>query len=209
MRRTSLTLLVLIGCFHASVVLGANHDESVDGDLSGDRLAPTSIDLDLGSNVITATSVAGDREYYVVTVENGTRLAAVVLVSYVSPDPISFIAVQNGTTFTQPPTGTDVSQLLGWTHFGPGHVGTTILDDIGTGAGAMGFVPPLGPGDYTFWSQQTGPNATTYALDFQVVAGSQVPALSGVGLALLSCAALALIALVLWRRHAVPREGAS
>jgi len=168
MVRATFTLLTLLGLSYASVASADNWNEGIDGDLSNNRLVPTVISLDPGSNTITATSVAGDPEYYAVNVPPGYQLSALTLVSYVSLDSVAFVGVQNGTTFTEPATGTDVSQLLGWLHFGPSLVGTDILDDIGTGAGAIGFAGPQPAGDYTFWSQQTGANAATYTFDLQV-----------------------------------------
>jgi len=196
------TLLVLIGLSYGSVASADNYNESIDGDLSGNRLAPTSIQLDPGSNTITATSVSGDLEYYTVNVPAGFELSTITLVSYVSLDNLAFVGVQNGTTFTEPPTGTNVSQLLGYTHFGPGNgtVGTDILDNIGAGVGAIGFTGPLGAGNYVFWSQQTGVNSATYALDLQITAVAAVPALSSAS-ALLLCAGLGLMILVATRRR--------
>jgi hypothetical protein len=200
MRSATFTLLVLIGLSLASIAGASNYDESVNGDLSGIRLAPTVISLGAGSNTITATSVAGDLEYYTVTVPVGFELSAITLVSYVSLDNLAFVAVQNGTVFTEPPTGTNVAQLLGWTHFGPGNstVGTDILDNMGAGAGAIGFTPPLGAGNYVFWSQQTGLNASTYSLDLQITAAPAVPGLSGGGVLLL-CVGLGLMLVTLRR----------
>lgn len=144
-------------------------NEGVNGDLSGNRLAPTALGaLAVGSSSMTATSVAGDREYFSVVVPAGHRLDAIVLGSYSSASGLSFVGVQSGATFTEPSSGTNVANLLGWAHFGPAQVGTTILDDLGTGAGAQGFVPPLPAGTYTFWSQEVGATAVTYAFDFQV-----------------------------------------
>ncbi|HEY2903433.1 MAG TPA: hypothetical protein VGL59_22805 [Polyangia bacterium] len=153
----------------SSVARATTYDESVSGDLSGNRLAPTAIPLTVGSNRITATSSAGDVEYFHLTVPPGTRMSAIVVVSNTGAS-LSFIAVQRGGTFTEPPTGTNVAQLLGYSHFGVGNgtIGTDILDNIGTGAGAIGFLPPLTPGDYTFWSQETSGVPSTYTLDFQV-----------------------------------------
>jgi hypothetical protein len=203
MRRTALTLCALLGLFSASALRAADYDEAVDGDLSGDGFNPTVIQLDPGSNLITATSSLGDREYYTTNLPPGTELEAIVLVSYVSQDEVAFIGVQSGTQFTEPPTGTDVSQLLGWMHFGPPFVGTDVLDDIGMGNGAMGFTPPLVAGDYTWWSQQTGATLSTYALDFQVVEVQQVPAMSAAGMAV-ACLALASLMVVVHRRRLAP-----
>jgi len=142
-----------------------------DGDLSGNRLAPTALGaLAAGSSSVTATSVAGDREYFSVVVPAGFQLDAIVLSAYSLASGLSFVAVQSGATFTEPSSGTNVANLLGWAHFGPGQVGTTILDDLGAGTGAQGFTPPLPAGTYTFWSQEVGSTAVTYTLDFQVSA---------------------------------------
>jgi len=145
-------------------------NEGVNGDLSGDRFAPTSLALLPGVNSIIATSVQGDREYVTLNLSAGLQLDSIVLFSYVSNDPLAFIGVQAGTTFTEPPTGTNVANLLGWTHFGsnPNTIGTDILDNMGVGLGAIGFAPPLPGGIYTFWIQQTGVNMATYQLDFVV-----------------------------------------
>lgn len=145
-------------------------DESINGDLSGDRLNPTPFVLTLGTHSIIATSIAGDREYFTMAMAAGLQLDMINLVSYVGNDPLAFIAVQQGTVFTEPPTGTVTANLLGWTHFGTGNatLGTDILDNMGAGAGAIGFTPPLPSGDHTFWSQQTGANSVTYQLDFVV-----------------------------------------
>jgi hypothetical protein len=200
MRRATFTLLALLGLSFASVASADNYNEGIDGDLSNNRLAPTVISLDPGSNTITATSVAGDPEYYTVNVPSGFQLSPVTLVSYVSLDSVAFVGLQSGTTFTEPATGTDVTQLLGWLHFGPGLVGTDILDDIGLGPGAIGFTGPLPAGDYTFWSQQTGANATTYTFDLVLTAAPSVPALSS-RLTLLLCAGLGLVLLMALRRR--------
>ncbi len=202
MLRATFTLLALFGLSYAGVASADNYTETIDGDLSGSGAAPTAISLDPGSNVITATSVAGDLEYYTVNVPSGFQLSPLTLVSYVSLDAVAFAAVQSGTTFTEPNVGTNVANLLGWVHFGPGMVGTDILDDIGAGPGAIGFTGPLPAGDYTFWSQQTGANSTTYAFDLQLTAAPSVPTLSD-GFTVLLCAGLTLIlAMGLRRREA-------
>jgi hypothetical protein len=176
----------------ASVAQAASAwDETVNGDLSNDRLNPTAVSLGLGSNTLSASSVGGtniDREYVRVGVPAGGLLSQLVLTAYASTDPLSFIGVQSGSTFTEPPTGTNVANLYGYTHFGPGAlgIGANYLPAIGTGAGAQGFTPPLAAGNYTFWIQQTSSTApTTYTFDFVVVPEPGV-------LALLAVASLAL-----------------
>lgn len=174
--------LTIVSCIVASpAVAVVVHDESLNGDLSNDRLIPTAYALALGTNSLVATSVSGDREYVRFTVPAGFQLSQVVLASYAGIDGTAFIGVQAGSTLTEPPTGTNVANLLGWTHFGPvpGNVGTDILDNMGVGAGAIGFVGALAAGDYTFWIQQTGANAATYQMDFILVPAPGVAGLIG------------------------------
>lgn len=157
-------LVCLAAAGHSQIIW----DESIDGDLSDDRINPTSLVLSLGSNGIVATSQPGDREYVHLNLPTGLILSGIVLVSYESDDPIAFIGVQEGTTFTEPPEGTEVANLLGYTLFGDEHVGTDILPAMGTAFGTIGFVPPLTGSDYTFWIQQTG-DPSTYHLSFVTV----------------------------------------
>lgn len=195
-------LAAALGVSGSSAAWATNYDESVNGDLSGDRTMPTPIALTQGSNLITATSVAGDIEYYRLFVPGGKRLSAVIAVSNTSTS-LSFIGVQAGTQFTEPPTGTNVANLLGYTHFGTANatIGTDILDNIGTAAGAIGFVPPLGPGNYTFWSQETSSTPSTYTLDFQVTAAPTPSPIPRAALPLIA-AGLAMAGAVILRRRA-------
>ncbi|MCI0674568.1 MAG: hypothetical protein L0Y42_02195 [Phycisphaerales bacterium] len=160
-------------------------DEAINGDLSGDRFNPTQLTLTLGVNSIIATSVGTDREYYTFTLPDGWFLSQIIVASYVGNDPLAFLGVQEGTIFSEPPVNPIVGNILGYSHFGTENntVGTDILDNVGAGPGAIGFTPPLGPGAYTWWSQQTGANPVTYQLDFVVVipgpAGLALLALAG------------------------------
>jgi hypothetical protein len=180
-----------------------NYSESVNGDLSNDRLNPTHIVLTPGSNTITSTQVnsnstSGDIDYYWLTIPAGSKLTNIDVVSTTTTS-LAFIGVQRGTTFTEPNQGTNVANLLGYTHFGPANatVGTDILGNLGTGAGAMDFIPPLGAGDYTFWQQETSTTPTTSTLTFVVSAPpASVPvprsaaAILGAGLLVAGCSLL-------------------
>ena len=159
------------------------HDESINGDFSNDQNNPTQLALSLGINSILATSVQGDREYVTVTIPIGMELSELILVSYAGIDETAFIAVQSGPVITEPPTGTNPANLLGWAHFGPalGNVGLDILPEIAIGADAIGFTPPLPAGTYAFWIQQTGVNAATYQFDFVLVPAPGVAALLAIG----------------------------
>jgi len=160
-------------------------DEATDGDLSGNRLAPSSLTLTPGDNTVTGTVIAGDLDYLTITVPAGFTLAQINLLSFASTDDLAFIGIQAGSTFTQPPTGTDVTQLLGWAHFGP-TAPAPYFATIGTAPGAIGFTAPLPAGPYTLWIQQTGAQQVGYSWDFVVSApepGSA--ALAALGLAAL------------------------
>lgn len=174
---------VVVVCLSAGTVFGVDYAESIDGDLSGDQFNPTSLGvLGMGLHSISAISVAGDREYFHINIGPGTALGSITLVSFVSQSIQSFGAVESGTAVTTDPVGLDPSALLGWTHFGPGvgNVGTDILDDMGMGPGAIGFSGALGPGDYSFWFQETGPNTAAYALLVEVVPAGPTIGLLGV-----------------------------
>lgn len=182
---TSIARAVILATALSASVAHADQtiwDESVNGDLSGDRLAPNTLNIALGINTLIATSSAGDREYVRMVVPAGMQLTQIMHVSWQSTDSIAFIAVQRGGTFTEPPTGTNVANILGYTHFGPGagNLGADILPGMGTGAGSQGFSPPLGPDTYTFWIQQTSPSLATYRLDF-VLAPAPGTAMIGIG----------------------------
>ena len=167
-----LTLLLIVACSKNDKNGNTNehvrYDEVQAGDLSGDRTSPTKITVGEGGNIVKASSVAGDLEYFTFTVPNGMQLAEIVLESYESSDNVAFIGLQAGSSFTEPAMGTNAGNLLGWLHMGSNLVSKNILDDIGNGAGAQGFTPPLGSGDYTFWTQQTGTAQTAYTLNFKI-----------------------------------------
>ena len=169
--------MIAAGMLVAPAAWATDWDESINGDLSGDRLNPTVLNLTTGNNTITATSSAPDLEYYRVNLPPGTRLTSITLTQFTTATTFSFIGVQSGPTFTEPPVGTNAANLLGWTHFGTTLLNTDILDNMGQAVPAIGFTPPLGNGTYTFWSQETSANPTTYRLVFAVSA----PAVPGFG----------------------------
>jgi hypothetical protein len=178
----------LLSCFapkvaHVGVVacvLGAavslhatNYDESVQGDLSTSPGVPTHISLTLGDNEIhgsTGRQVTGgpvDRDFFEFTIPAGQQLTSITPLrgtTFAGAGSLSFIGLVSGSNFgaTVPTTA---GGLLGYHHYGPSEIGTDILDDIGTGAGSIGFSAPLGPGNYAIWIQETAVASVNYGFN--------------------------------------------
>ena len=133
-------------------------NEATQGDISGNRQSPSLLALTPGTNSINATTSGGDQEYLRLAVPAGGRIESLILRSYASPDGVAFIAIQQGTAFTEDPSSPNPANLLGYSHFGTGagNVGANLLTAMGT--------PALTAPNYTLWIQQLGA-ATTYQLD--------------------------------------------
>ena len=157
MRKVITAMTIAAGVLVAPAAWATDWDESVNGDLSGNRLNPTVLNLTTGNNTITASSSAPDLEYYPVNLPPGTRLTSITLTQFRTMTTVAFIGVQSGTTFTEPPMGTNAANLLGWTHFGTGQLNTDILDNMGQAVPSIGFTPPLGNGTYTFGRRRRAP----------------------------------------------------
>ncbi|MBD2497599.1 PEP-CTERM sorting domain-containing protein [Nostoc sp. FACHB-280] len=167
---------------HAATLI---YDEAdpVNGDLSGDNLNPTLVNLSVGSNRISGSTTGNnnpvlDRDFFTFTIPVGRQLSQVILTNYVGLDGTGanqgFLAVQRGSSITSlnnnPP-------LLGAALIGaaPGTLqGDNVLDDVGTatpiqGNSFVGFPSGrLGAGTYTFWIQETAGGIQNYTLDFVV-----------------------------------------
>lgn len=146
-------------------------NEATFGDLSNDRLNPSRFVLGLGSNVLMASSVGEDREYFTLAVQGGTALSAVVLTAYASSDfdEVAFIAVQQGSTLTVAPLVARPEDLLGYAHFGTrtGPIPFDYLAGMLSSNGVTGFERGLPAGEYTFWIQQLySVQPTAYSFDF-------------------------------------------
>jgi hypothetical protein len=104
-----------------------------------------------------------------------------------------FLAVQEGDVFTEPPSGTDFAELLGYTYFGTSaddiEWDENILGEMGAAQGAIGFVPPLPGGTtYVFWLAETvyRPRSSFIGLDFIVSPEPSTHLLFGLALAILA-----------------------
>jgi hypothetical protein len=169
MSRSALLMIaaLLLGSSHpaSSAVV---HDESLHGDISGNRSDPTSLDLGAGVSSIIGAMGPNDLEYFRLVIPVGLQLDSIVLSDYGGDSFVSFLAVQRGTTFTVAPDATSAAGLLGWTHFS--NLGADLLAAMSSPSfGSEGFSPPLPAGAYTFWMQEVDA-PVQYRLDFNVSA---------------------------------------
>lgn len=157
-------------------------DEGLDGDLSGDPLAPTTVVFADGVNTVSGSmSSNGDvRDYLTFTIPDGQQLVGILLQQYVDldvggPGNRGFYSINVGAT-SEIPSGANSDAFLGGAHLDPLPAGTDLLELLTTDSlTGTGVTPPLGAGTYTFLVQQTGPQLTGYSLDF-VVAPVPLPA---------------------------------
>ncbi len=165
--------LILAASLFSAGALAAGYSEKKSGDLADSGLTPTVVKLKLGDNVVSGKygtkNGDTDRDYFTVKIPVGQQLAAITL----EPETlvginVSFIGIQKGKQVTVPPVGGTPDDLLGYTLYGTDDEGTDILPAIGQGNGAKGFVPPLGPGTYSFWVQETATCNCQYRFTFRV-----------------------------------------
>lgn len=172
-------------------------DEASMGDLSDDNTDPTPVAFFVAtpgnsevSTVIGETEGgAGDGigipDIFTFDIAAGNVLEKITLTEYSGGDSAMFVAISRGnqfpSSFEEIATGNpDTSEWLGGVIVGDLNFtlgnNDQILELLGanvTNAGT-GFVPPLGPGSYSFYIQQTGP-PNTYSFDFLVADVTAVP----------------------------------
>ena len=128
---------------------------------SGIALQPSLLSLQQAKTVVLHGSVKqGDADYIRWDIPVGQRLKSLRLIHYASPDPIAFFALQRAPVFD---AGIDVNRMLVYGHMGPQDLQSNVLEKLVPGQ--------LGTGSMTLWFQQTGPQATEYAVElvFQAV----------------------------------------
>lgn len=166
--RARIASLVLATAFVAAPpsARASAYNESVNGDISGARLTPTSLSLDPGANTFTGSVVAGDVDYLTLVVPAGHTFNQLILSAYNTSDNLSFIGIQAGSQFTEPAIGTNPANLLGYSHVDysrpPGDDYLVLMNSDRNGFGAIGYTLPLPAGSYTLWIQQTGMELTGY-----------------------------------------------
>jgi hypothetical protein len=148
-------------------------DESLLGDFSNDRFAPTFLDFQQGTNTVLNTvfnsnnQSSGDRDYYTFTLVEGEAIDAVTVISSTNlndgRDSTTFFGFAFGNVFDFDPDAQQGPGLAGFVLTNSFGIGRNVLPDI------SGGLDLLGPGDYTIWSQQTGPDPTRVQVEFNVV----------------------------------------
>jgi hypothetical protein len=171
--RTTLSLITFLALPFGTV--GATDwDELINGDLSNDGLTPTFINFTSGNNLIEGTmgfnGTALDRDIWTFNVPVGQFLTAINLVSYSAPAAgiNSFMAIDDATTININDSSQHLSNGLWTEEFdGLGNTFTPLLTILDNGPlfGGTGFSGSLGPGDYTFWVQETSAEVH-YCIDF-------------------------------------------
>jgi len=168
-------LSLLLASLTVPTFAGVVYDESVNGNFSSSGLSPTPVVLALGSNQILGTNgsaaTGGVRDYLTFMVPAFTRLSTITMLNTTVGD-IGFIGLQAGSQITLPPNTATAAGLLGWLHYTPANKNTDILPGMSVPAnGSSGFSPPLAPGAYSLWIQDSSTGTFNYgfALQFDAV----------------------------------------
>ncbi|MEM9177732.1 MAG: hypothetical protein AAGC67_21180, partial [Myxococcota bacterium] len=152
-----LSLAIAFVAFSAAPnALALTWTETIDGDLSDAHGAPTFLALDPGVNTVSGTMGTPpggplDADIFTFTIGAGEALVGFDLTALVPSSPLgtgSFLALSSGTSISS----SNPSLHLGAALI-PGPA--DLLTSLGTTFGGSGFTSPLGPGDYTFWIQET------------------------------------------------------
>jgi hypothetical protein len=159
-------------------------DESLDGDLSNDPLAPTVLSFVPGPNDVIGSAGAPPgtalapfkQDFFTFTVPTGYELSAlnaVALNHLTADDVFSFIGIESGPQITHdvsaPNFGGNADGLLGWLHVPFSAQGTNILPAMGVPSmGSTGFTGALGPGQYAVWVQDDDPFSFDYSFQISV-----------------------------------------
>ena len=150
-----------------------DYDEAVDGDLSDDNLAPTTISLPSSGTFTIAAGQAGtprDIDYVTINVPAGSQLDSFFLDAYTEnqADGGAFFGIGTGTSLPGTPGNQGAGDLIGGLLFDETEIGTDILASSNGGSGTAGFTAPLGAGDYTLWFNQLGGTVNTFEATFNL-----------------------------------------
>lgn len=140
--------------------------------LSSDPLAPSALAFGLGENVVQGQvdNPRNTRDIFTFAVPEGAQLTGVFLAEWSAGIDQGYVFIDDGDT-TVVASAETAGDFLGGAHvssslYAPGD---NLLDFLAIALqGGVGFDAPLGPGQYSFTMQQTGPVPSRYALKFVV-----------------------------------------
>ncbi len=178
---TKLLPALMLGLLAHTASAAVVYDESVDGDLSGVFAAPDALPTATGDNTLigsvgqnggTGATNGSDADYLTITVPAGASLTTITLDAYAA-NPMntsqSFIGYVNGAAFSGQGAGDiDDNELFGFADLANPNLITAITGQ-----------PVLGPGDHSFWIQETASTVIDYQFTFTVV---PEPVSAGLGL---------------------------
>ena len=186
---TAALMLALLTTGPAGAVTAWNEDPTVNGDLSGNNADPTPVTFVPGRNDVLgqtgkAAATGTDRDYFTFVIPDGHVLAALIVLDLdlAVGSNAAFLGLQSGDEVISP-TGPNPALLLGYWHLALADIDSDVLDDIASRPDAQGFTPPLGPGTYSVWIQDTNLGTSSYELQFVVVPGPATVLLTLTGLA--------------------------
>jgi len=166
----------------ASVAGGSIYNESVDGDLSDDRFAPTFINFETGLNTVINQSVdadiGGDIDYFTVTIGAGQWIDSIVVIDATNPfgglDTVAFIGLAFDNFFDFNIDDFSGDGVEGFVLTDPSVIGAESIGEL------SGGLSTLGAGDYTFWVQQGNVEITEVTLGINVAPAPGAMGLLGI-----------------------------
>ena len=166
----SLLAIALVVTMFSNAHADTLYSEAVNGELSDSGLSPTVITVAVGSNIIRGTTggstAPNTRDYFSIVVPSDLLLVSLIELAGTQAGNVGFLGLQSGPQVTLLTNTTTAAGLLGWIHYGPTATDINILPTMGIPAnGSSGFAPPLGPGSYTFWLQDSSPGTFQYGFD--------------------------------------------
>jgi hypothetical protein len=183
----ALAMMAVTALIAVAPAKATTYDESVSGDLSNDKAAPTALTLTPGLNSVIGT-VAGfppegsdPQDWVSFTIPAGYVMVSYVNSAYNSADDQGFTGFQVGSTFS----GDEfvAGSYAGYAHYGTEannpdgspHTASTVgvnllrrMTNSNFDPGTTGFTFPLPAGTYTFLIQQGDPSVTGYQFDMTV-----------------------------------------
>jgi hypothetical protein len=175
MLRTGFAMFVCVSSASATIL----HDESVSGDLPGDRLTPAVANFLPGLNDLIGTTVSFDRDYITATIPQGHQLTGIELISFGPTGSANrgFAGFEQGQTISTDPTSGSSMGLFGWIVFGAFDTGFNLLPDgliPGEDLPAVPSVVPdaasaaLGSTPVAIWIQETSAQRVDYGFRFTI-----------------------------------------